>query len=254
MRLEDGDDAAESPAPGGGERRHDLARQMRIVIDEGHAVALAAELKAPSHSAKARERLAHPASIGTPMQSRGGERPGGVLCVVRAWHRQLETSEAARSSRARSNEMFERPPSKSTMRQSSRLAKSHSSAHPAGARASATRRSSAHTTQPRGASAMKRANAPCESGEGTVVLEVIGFDVRDEREGRVQLEKGPVALVGLDDEPLAVGPRGVRADLVHVGSDDERGTEQGVVQDQREHRRRRRLAVRPRYRNGGEFS
>ena len=59
-----------------------------------------------------------------------------------------------------------------------------------------------------------------------------------------QLEVGAVALVGLDDEPLAAGPLGTGAHVVHVAADHEARPQAGLGEDQHQHRRRRGLAVR----------
>ena len=59
-----------------------------------------------------------------------------------------------------------------------------------------------------------------------------------------QLEVGAVALVGLDDEPLAAGPVRPGAGVGDVAADDEARRQPGLGQDQHQHRRRGRLAVR----------
>ena len=82
-----------------------------------------------------------------------------------------------------------------------------------------------------------------ETGEAAVMIEMIGLDVGDHARLRRQLEKGAVALVGFDDEPLPFVVRGVGADLVEVAADDEAGTPTRGAQDERQHRRRGRLAV-----------
>ena len=79
--------------------------------------------------------------------------------------------------------------------------------------------------------------------------QVIGFHVGDDRRLGRELEERAVALVGFDDEPLAVVPRSIRADLVEVATDEEARVPLGLAQDQREHRRRRGLAVASRYRD-----
>ena len=88
-----------------------------------------------------------------------------------------------------------------------------------------------------------------ERGEVAPVRQVIGFHVGDDRGLGRELEERAVALVGFDDQPLAVVPRRVRADLVEVATDEEARVPIGLAQDQREHRRRRGLAVAPRNRD-----
>ena len=66
-------------------------------------------------------------------------------------------------------------------------------------------------------------NAAIELGRVVVVgLEMVGFDVGDDRDLGTERQERPVGLVALDHEPLAVGPHRARADLVDVTTDDER--------------------------------
>ena len=92
----------------------------------------------------------------------------------------------------------------------------------------------------RGDEVVERAH---EALERPVVVEVVGFDVRDDGGLGRELEERAVALVGFHDHPLAVVVRGVRADFVEIAADDERRSPARRAQDQRQHRRRRRLAV-----------
>ena len=50
---------------------------------------------------------------------------------------------------------------------------------------------------------------------------MVGFDVGQDRAVQRQLEVRAVALVGLDDEPVAVGPLRAGADVGDVAADDE---------------------------------
>jgi len=79
--------------------------------------------------------------------------------------------------------------------------------------------------------------------EAAVVGVVVGLDVGDHGDLGAELDEGAVALVGLDHEPLAVGPHGAGADLVDVPADDEAGVEAGFGEDHGQHRGGRRLAV-----------
>ena len=79
--------------------------------------------------------------------------------------------------------------------------------------------------------------------ERSVVVEMVGLDVGEDRAVHGQLEVGAVALVGLDDQPVAVGPLRSRADVGDVTADDEARPKAGFGEDQHEHRRRRGLAV-----------
>ena len=78
------------------------------------------------------------------------------------------------------------------------------------------------------------------------VPEVVDVDVRDDRRVQPEAEERAVALVGLDHQPLpGVEPR-VRPDLVELAADEEAGVQVRGPQDERDHRRGRGLAVRPR--------
>ena len=58
--------------------------------------------------------------------------------------------------------------------------------------------------------------------EGSPVVEVVRFDIGDDGHVRRQRQEGPVALVGLDHQPLPLVPDGVGPDLVDVPADEER--------------------------------
>jgi hypothetical protein len=82
-----------------------------------------------------------------------------------------------------------------------------------------------------------------ETREAAVVVEVVGLDVGDDAGFGGELEERAVALVGFDHEPFTLVVRGVGADLVEIAPDDEARPPTGGAQDQRQHRRRCRLAV-----------
>ena len=79
--------------------------------------------------------------------------------------------------------------------------------------------------------------------ERAVVVEVVGLDVGQDRPVQRQLEVGAVALVGLDDEPLAARPVGAGAGVGDVAADDEARRQPASASGEHQHRRRRRLAV-----------
>ena len=66
---------------------------------------------------------------------------------------------------------------------------------------------------------------------------------------RVELQERAVALVCLDDDPLAAVPHHVGADLVDVASDEEARAQPRLDQDQGQHGGGRGLAVGPRHRD-----
>ncbi len=83
-----------------------------------------------------------------------------------------------------------------------------------------------------------------QTGERAVVVEMVRLDVGQDGPVGAQRLEGPEALVGLHDEPLPAVPHGVRADLVHVGADEEGGAQARLYEDEREHRRRGGLSLR----------
>ena len=85
---------------------------------------------------------------------------------------------------------------------------------------------------------------PCDDAvERAVVIEMIGFDVGEHGAVQREFEMGAIALVGLDDEPIAMGPLRPGAEIGDVPADDEARTHPGLREDQHQHRRGRGLAV-----------
>ena len=74
-------------------------------------------------------------------------------------------------------------------------------------------------------------------GGAAVVVEVVGLDVRDDRDLRRVRQEGRVALVGLDDEDVAGALVGAGAGGGQVAADRERRVEPAVLQRHGEHRR-----------------
>jgi hypothetical protein len=75
------------------------------------------------------------------------------------------------------------------------------------------------------------------------VVEVVGLDIGDDRDGGVVEQERPVALVSLGDEDVAAAVVGVGARVVEIAADREGRVRTAVLQRDREHRRRGRLAV-----------
>ncbi len=61
---------------------------------------------------------------------------------------------------------------------------------------------------------------PLDVGEVGVDVEVIGFDVGDDRDRRVEGEERAIVLVGLDDDGVAPAPPEVAAPRLHAPADD----------------------------------
>ena len=83
-----------------------------------------------------------------------------------------------------------------------------------------------------------------EVGPAAVALHVLVVDVRNHGDRRRQLQKRPVALVSLDDHVVAAAEPRVAAERAQPAADDRGRIEPGTLEHQRDHRRRRRLAVR----------
>ena len=90
-----------------------------------------------------------------------------------------------------------------------------------------------------------------DGGEVGEDVGVVEFEIVEYRGARpvvdelgALVEKGGVVFVGLDDEERAVGePRG-NAEIERHAADQEPRIQPGMIENPREHRRRRRLAVR----------
>src|ERR1043165_4382170 len=67
--------------------------------------------------------------------------------------------------------------------------------------------------------------------EAAVVLEVVGFDVRDDSDLWVELVEGAVVLVGLDDEEVAAAALGVAAEVAAHAADEDGRVEPGLFED-----------------------
>ena len=104
--------------------------------------------------------------------------------------------------------------------------------------------SSAQTTrQPPGSMRRGERVEDGDVGRGrAVVVEVVGLDVGDDRDGRRVGEERAVALVGLGDEDVAVAVVGARAGGQQVPADHERRVGAAGLQRDDQHRRRRGLA------------
>ena len=76
------------------------------------------------------------------------------------------------------------------------------------------------------------------------VVEVLGIDVGDDADLGRQPDEGAVALVGLDDHPLALAEPRVRAPGVDDAAGDDGRVQPGFGEDVRDERGRGRLAVR----------
>ena len=82
------------------------------------------------------------------------------------------------------------------------------------------------------------------------VVEVLGVDVGDDADLRRQAHEGAVALVGLDDHPLALAEARVGAPVLDDAAGDHRRIDAGRGEDVGDERGRRRLAVRAGDRHG----
>ena len=92
MRLEHRDHALPPAFARGADHGVDLAGQVRVVVDEGDAVALAAELEPAGHAAEAAERARHRVERHAELERDRG-RAGRVDRVVAPGDRQLDGPE-----------------------------------------------------------------------------------------------------------------------------------------------------------------
>ena len=81
--------------------------------------------------------------------------------------------------------------------------------------------------------------------EPAVMLEMLGIDVGDDRDRPVEAEEAAVAFVGLDHHPVALAEPRVRSVAIDDAAVDDGRIEPAGVEHRSDHRRRRRLAVRP---------
>ena len=79
--------------------------------------------------------------------------------------------------------------------------------------------------------------------EVAVMVEMLGIDVGDDRDGAVEPQEGTVGLIGLDHHPLALALARVRAVAVDDPAVDHGRIDPAGVEQRGDHRGRRRLAV-----------
>ena len=84
---------------------------------------------------------------------------------------------------------------------------------------------------------------------GAEVVQVLAIDVGHHRDHREQVAERAVGLVGLGDQDLAATEARVGPERARLAADDRRRIQPGVREDDRNHRRGRRLAVAARHRD-----
>ena len=97
---------------------------------------------------------------------------------------------------------------------------------------------------------MNSTNASLTRVEAAVMFEMLGIDVGDDRDRPVEAEEAAVALVGLDHPPVAFAEPGIGAVAIDDAAVDHGRVDPAAVEQRRDHRRRRRLAVRAGDRDG----
>ena len=243
-RVAVGLEGAHDPAPPAGSGRLEqglhLAGVVGVVVDEGHAPGPALVLEpAGDPGVPGQRRLA---GVERRAQRHGGDRGRGrVAHVVEAGNREANVAENFVT--PYKGERRPRPFADRVHDANVGIiarAVEHRSVRPAEPRRD--RVVGTHDVRPR--RLQEAVEGLLDGAQRSVVVEVIGFDVRDDRQVGGQLDEGAVALVGLDDEQLAVVPDRTAADLVELAPDDERRLESGLHEREREHRRGRGLAVR----------
>jgi hypothetical protein len=247
VRLEYRDHALPRTAACGVDGRGDLAGQVCIVVDIAHTRAFAAVLKTAGDAAESGECARHGVELDAELE----RDRGGAGRVRRGFDSERHRDRAARFTVDREREAAT---GRGRFFIDDAVVRARRDAERAHARMRGNQRRrhrivGRHHERARDCvgELAERANEPVEVA---VMIEVIGFDVRHERRFGREVQERAVALVGLDDEPLAIAVRGVGADFVDLAADDEARMPAGPPQDQREHRRARRLPVRSRDRDG----
>ena len=96
-----------------------------------------------------------------------------------------------------------------------------------------------------------RGTPRCTASKVAVVVEMLGIDVGDDGDVGRQLQEGAVALVGLDHHPVAVAEPRVGAVGIDDAAVDHGRIEPAGIEQRRDHRGRRGLAVRAADRDAG---
>ena len=87
--------------------------------------------------------------------------------------------------------------------------------------------------------------------EGAVIIEMVGVDVGDDGDHRRKAQESAVALVGFHHHPFAGAQPRIGAVSVDDAAVDDGGIEPASIQQRRDHRRGRRLAVGAGHRDAG---
>ncbi len=222
MRLEHGDNPAGVERPGGGDRGADFGRVVRVVIHHQRAGRRHAEtLEAPAGAPEAGESGGRDSQFGAGERARSqGTRR--VASVVRARHRELDRHAAEREPRAARLKLHVlRPRDASREAFEAGLVAQH------------------HIVR----QLQEGAEGVVDVALGGVGRVMVELRVGQHGDPARELEQRAVRLVGLDHEPLARPPAGVRAGRADLATDQVAGVHSASAQRVDDHARRRRLAV-----------
>ena len=243
MRLEDGDDPAVVALHGGGQGRRDLGGMVGVVVHHEHAVVDAEPLEAPGGAAERsqmRRRRRRPHA----RVAEHGQSGQGVEDVVLAWNAQRHPGEL-RLSRAH-DELAAGVVD--AVHSGLQVAGADPDAHDGRRRVPGELLSTASGDEDEQTFGRQQGDETAEDlahiVEAAVVGVVVELHVAHDGDLRAQEQQASVALVGLGHQPFALAHAGVGADVVELAADDERRVKPALEQHVRDHRGRRRLAVR----------
>ena len=242
----------------------DLDRVVAVIVDDLHRRLardrnpISDRREAPLHPAELRQCAAHLNVCGAKLQRHGDGRQR-VLHIVLARHRQREILDQAYIGAGRAPDL---DIEMRAVQVSAQVGRPHiglqveavGDAAPVGD----ARRQCLHLRMVRAQNGEAVERQVLDKGvegfaqpvHGAVMVHVLGVDIGDDGAGRMQLGKGAVALVALDDHPVAFARLVVRA----IGMDDPAIDDGRVnprpVQQAGDQRGRRRLAMRARDADG----
>ena len=264
MRLEHHDDAACRTRAHRVDRRADLGRVMRVVIDDGHARGLAELFEPPAGARERRERLRCRGRRDAACV-RGGKSAGGVPRVVHAKEPQRDgdrrSERAGEVERHAMRALHDLDHSvRRVLRQPVR--RDRAARQPAARGERETRRAGIVRA---GRERPSRHHAGSEVRErgldvraGREDVDVIVFHIQDKGDLGIEREERAVVLVRLDDEHVPRTRVRVRTDVSQHGTADERRIEAAGPKRRPDKRRGRALAVGPGDRDhaltGGELA
>ena len=248
MWLEERDDATLRVAAARGvERGADLGGMMRVVVDDQRAGIVAEDLETAVDAEELGQRGGGDVPVDAEL-ARHGDRGERVAHVVLAGHEEFEEADAFD---------FERRAALVELDIVRGQLRARAQAVAAGAQRNGVEQlrhhrvvHAAHHQPARSQVLHEDAERLDHRVERAEVLEMVGLDVGDDGDLGTKLMEGAVVLVRFDHEEVAASALGVGADVLQHAADEDGRIEAGLFEDQRDHRRRRGLAVRAGHADG----